>query len=45
LASAGKGEAGAGKPAAEEEKSEWKEWLPFIAVAFGALQVMAAFAF
>jgi hypothetical protein len=45
LASAGKGEAGAGKPAAEEEKSEWKEWLPFISVAFGALQVMAAFAF
>ena len=28
-----------------EEKSEWKEWLPLLSVAFGALQVVAAFAF
>lgn len=27
-----------------EEKSEWKEWLPLVSVAFGALQVVAAFA-
>jgi hypothetical protein len=43
--SADDAEAGAGQPAAEEEKSEWKEWLPLISVAFGALQVVAAFAF
>lgn len=30
---------------AAEEKSEWKEWLPLVSVAFGALQVVAAFAF
>jgi hypothetical protein len=34
----GKGEAAA------EQKSEWKEWLPLVSVAFGALQVVAAFA-
>ena len=27
------------------DKSEWKEWLPLVSVAFGALQVVAAFAF
>jgi hypothetical protein len=32
------------EPAAAEEKSEWKEWLPLLSVAFGALQVVAAFA-
>lgn len=31
--------------AAAEEKPEWKEWLPLVSVAFGALQVVAAFAF
>ena len=30
---------------AAEEKSEWKEWLPLVSVGFGALQVVAAFAF
>jgi hypothetical protein len=30
--------------AAAEQKSEWKEWLPLVSVAFGALQVVAAFA-
>lgn len=30
--------------AASEQKSEWKEWLPLLSVAFGALQVVAAFA-
>jgi hypothetical protein len=29
---------------AAEKKSEWKEWLPLVSVAFGALQVVAAFA-
>jgi hypothetical protein len=43
--SAGAGEVGADKSAAGEEKSEWKEWLPLVSVAFGALQVVAAFAF
>jgi hypothetical protein len=42
-ASAGKDEAGGGKAAGAEKKSEWKEWLPLISVAFGALQVVAAF--
>jgi hypothetical protein len=31
--------------AASEEKTEWNEWLPLVSVAFGALQVVAAFAF
>jgi hypothetical protein len=44
-APAGKGETRAGEPAGDEEKSEWKEWLPFVSVAFGALQVVAAFVF
>ncbi len=35
----------AGEAAAAEEKSEWKEWLPLVSVAFGALQVLAAFTF
>jgi hypothetical protein len=30
--------------AAAEQKSEWKEWLPLVSVAFGTLQVVAAFA-
>ena len=30
--------------ATAEEKPEWKEWLPLLSVAFGALQVVAAFA-
>jgi hypothetical protein len=30
--------------AAAEAKSHWKEWLPLVSVAFGALQVVAAFA-
>jgi hypothetical protein len=42
-ASAGKDETGGGKGAGAEKKSEWKEWLPLISVAFGALQVVAAF--
>jgi hypothetical protein len=32
------------RAAATEEKSEWKEWLPLVSLAFGALQVVAAFA-
>src|SRR5512132_637581 len=44
-ASAGAGEAGASKSAAEQEKSDWKEWLPLVSVAFGALQAVAAFVF
>jgi hypothetical protein len=31
--------------AAADANSEWKEWLPLVSVAFGALQVVAAFAF
>ena len=30
--------------AATEQKPEWKEWLPLVSLAFGALQVVAAFA-
>ena len=41
-ASGGDADGDPGQP--EEEKSEWKKWLPLISVAFGALQVVAAFA-
>jgi hypothetical protein len=40
--SSGAGEKG--EAVAAEQKSEWKEWLPLVSVAFGALQVVAAFA-
>lgn len=39
------GDAGDASGKEPSEWEEWKKWLPFVSVAFGALQVAAAFAF